>query len=217
MPRRILPSILSADMTRLGEEIEKLEAAGIQAIHFDVMDGCYVPNITLGPFVCEALKKRFPKLEIDVHLMVSSVDEAIKAFASAGASRIAIHPETPFHLDRSLNLIKSLNVKCGLALNPATPLETLTWVEELLDFILLMTVNPGYAGQTFIPRMLEKIAILHQRYPLIPIAVDGGIQESNIASVAKAGASDFVMGSAFFGKAAYSETLKRLQKQLNFL
>lgn len=214
MSYQILPSLLSADMTRIGEEVESVMQAGADYIHFDVMDNHYVPNLTFGPMFCEALIKRFPQLPIDVHLMVSPVDPLIEAFAKAGAQRISIHPDATIHLDRSLQLIKSLGCEAGLALNPATPIETLTWCVHNLDFALVMTVNPGFGGQKLIPEVLNKITPIHQLYPQLDICVDGGVTPKNIADLARAGANQFVAGSAIFNTPDYAATILGMRTQL---
>lgn len=214
MNHQILPSLLSADLTRLGEEVIQVQNAGIEMIHFDVMDGHYVPNLTLGPFVCEALTARFKKLKVDVHLMASPVDELIHQFAKARASRISIHPDGTIHLERSLKLIRDLGCQAGLVLNPGTSPECLQWVIHRLDFVLVMTVNPGFAGQTLIPHVLEKIRWIHNHYPKLPIAVDGGINQDTILEVAKTGASEFVAGSAIFNSDDYKKTIAELNRLL---
>lgn len=211
----LLPSILSADLTKLGDEIEAVIKAGADMIHFDVMDNHYVPNLTLGPFVCVAIKKRFKDLKIDVHLMVQPVDALIKAFADAGVYRISIHPDATTHLDRSLAAIREQGCLAGLALNPAQSPECLKWVQHRLDFVLIMTVNPGFAGQKMIPAVLDKIRIIHQQFPQIPISVDGGMGLATIIDAAKAGASAFVAGSAIFSTSDYQKTIKDLRLALS--
>lgn len=211
----IAPSLLSADMTRLGEEIEAVLAAGADMIHLDVMDNHYVPNLTMGPFICQALTSRFPKLIIDVHLMASPVDELIMQFSEAGAKRISIHPEATHHLDRSLQLIQQQGCQAGLVLNPASSPEYLKWCAHRLDFILLMTVNPGFGGQTLIPEVIPKIKAIHEAYPNLPICIDGGVSQKNIQSLAKAGASQFVAGSAIFSTRNYSQTIASMRKELD--
>jgi ribulose-phosphate 3-epimerase len=202
---RIAPSILSADFARLGEEVERLEAAEADLIHFDVMDNRYVPNLTIGPLVCEAIRPR-TQLPIDVHLMVTPVDELATMFAKAGARIISFHPEATQHVDRSLALIRDLGCQAGLALNPATPLDHLDDVMDRLDLILVMSVNPGFGGQSFIARALDRIARVRRRIDAhvasggqpISLEVDGGVKVANIRAVADAGADTFVAGSAVF-------------------
>lgn len=207
----ILPSLLSADLTRLGEEIRAVMKAGADMIHFDVMDNHYVPNLTLGPFVCQAIKKQFKDLLIDVHLMANPVDSLIEQFAEAGAARISIHPDATIHLDRSLQWIRDLKCKAGLVLNPATSPECLQWTHHQLDFVLVMTVNPGFAGQKLLVPVLDKIRWIHQHFPKLPIAVDGGISLDTLSEAAAAGASQFVAGSAIFSTADYDKTLAQMR------
>lgn len=214
MTYSILPSLLSADMTRLGEEVDAVMQAGADFIHFDVMDNHYVPNLTFGPAFCQALIKRFPHLPIDVHLMTTPVDTLIEAFAKAGAKRISIHPDATTHVDRSLQLINELGCEAGLVLNPSTSIEELTWCIHRLNFILVMTVNPGFGGQKLIPELMNKITAIRARYPHIDLCVDGGVTPENIASLAQAGANQFVAGSAIFNSANYSETIKSMRKHL---
>lgn len=211
----IAPSILSADFARLGEEVTHVVEAGADIIHFDVMDNHYVPNLTIGPLVCQALKNYGIKAPIDVHLMVDPVDDLIQQFAKSGADYISFHPEASRHVDRSIQLIKDLGAKAGLALNPATPLSTLSYVLEKLDFVLLMSVNPGFGGQSFIPTVYEKIKetrqLLDQVNPAIRLEVDGGIKVDNIAQVAAMGADMFVAGSAIFNSKNYAETITAMK------
>ncbi|MFI4963121.1 MAG: ribulose-phosphate 3-epimerase [Legionellales bacterium] len=214
MSYRILPSILSADMTRLGDEVDAVMKAGADCIHFDVMDNHYVPNLTFGPAFCEALIKRFPQLPIDVHLMAAPVDTLIKSFAHAGAKRISIHPDATIHLDRSLQLIHELGCEAGLVLNPSTSIDSLTWTAHRLNFVLIMTVNPGFGGQKLIPEVINKIRNLHQIYPQLDICVDGGVSAANIASLASAGAKQFVAGSAIFNSSNYKEAITGMRDQL---
>lgn len=214
MTYQILPSLLSADMTRIGDEVDAVIKAGADYIHFDVMDNHYVPNLTFGPAFCDALIKRFPHLPIDVHLMTTPVDALIEAFAQAGAQRISIHPDATIHLDRSLQLIKNMGCKAGLVLNPATPLDSLTWCVHNLDFVLVMTVNPGFGGQKLIPEVINKISQIHQLYPHLNICVDGGVTTKNITDLARAGANQFVAGSAIFNSTSYTETITKMREQL---
>lgn len=215
---KISASILSADFARLGEEVTQVLAAGADMIHFDVMDNHYVPNLTIGPTVCEALRKYKITAPIDVHLMVAPVDRLIEDFAKAGANYITFHPEASTHVDRSLQLIRDLGCKSGLALNPATPIENLHHVLDKLDMILVMSVNPGFGGQSFIPSALNKIQkiaeLIKQHKQPIRLEVDGGIKINNIAKVAQAGADTFVIGSAIFNTPNYQETLTALRQQL---
>ncbi|KTC85351.1 MULTISPECIES: ribulose-phosphate 3-epimerase [Legionella] len=210
----IAPSLLSADMTKLGDEVLAVMEAGADMIHFDVMDNHYVPNLTFGPPICQALHKRFPQYVIDVHLMTCPVDELIVQFAKAGANRISIHPEATIHLDRSLQLIRQQGCKAGLVLNPATSIDCLQWCIHRLDFVLIMTVNPGFGGQTLIPEVIDKISLIKQKYAKLPICVDGGVSASNIAQIARAGASEFVAGSAIFSSDDYAKTIKTMRANL---
>lgn len=216
---KISASILSADFARLGEEVQQVLAAGANEIHFDVMDNHYVPNLTVGPLVCAALRRYGITAPIDVHLMTQPVDNLISEFAKAGASTITFHPEASLHVDRSLQLIRSHGCKAGLAFNPATPLSYLEHIWDKLDLILVMSVNPGFAGQEFIPSALDKIQtirkLIEQHKKTINLAVDGGIKEDNIAYIAKAGADTFAMGSTIFNnKKSYQETIAQLRKIL---
>jgi len=216
--RLIAPSILSADFARLGEEVEAVLAAGADVIHFDVMDNHYVPNLTIGPLVCAALRKRGIKAPIDVHLMVQPVDELARAFAAAGASWISFHPEATRHVDRTISLIRELGCRPGLALNPATPLDCLDYTLPHLDLVLVMSVNPGFGGQAFIPGTLPKLRAVRERIAAlgrpVMLEVDGGIKADNIRRVAEAGADVFVAGSAIFGSADYAATIKRMRNEL---
>lgn len=218
---RIAPSILSADFARLGEEVKNVVAAGADWIHFDVMDNHYVPNLTIGPMVCEAIRPHV-NVPIDVHLMVEPVDSLIPSFAKAGANIITFHPEASRHVDRSLALIRDQGCQAGLVFNPATPLNWLTHVMDKVDIVLLMSVNPGYGGQSFIPGTLDK---LRQARALInahvqaggqPIAleVDGGVKIDNIGAIRAAGADTFVAGSAIFGQPDYSAVIRKMREQL---
>jgi ribulose-phosphate 3-epimerase len=201
----IAPSILSADFAKLGEECDKVLAAGADFIHFDVMDNHYVPNLTIGPLVCEALRKHGITAPIDVHLMVSPVDRIVGDFAKAGASYITFHPEASEHIDRTLQLIKGEGCKAGLVFNPATPLSHLDYVIDKIDMILLMSVNPGFGGQSFIPSALDKLkqarALIDASGRDIRLEIDGGVKVDNIGEIAAAGADTFVSGSGIFGKA----------------
>lgn len=210
---QILPSLLSADVLNLAFEVDALIDAGADQLHLDVMDNHYVPNLTFGPHLCSALHQRFPHIPIDVHLMVNPVDELIPAFAKVGASRLSIHPEATRHLNRSLALIRTLGCQVGLVLNPATTLDCLTWCHHQLDFVLVMTVNPGFAGQTLLSEILPKISRIQKDYPHLPICVDGGITVQNIAQVAQAGATEFVAGSTIFQHPNYAQTIQALRKQ----
>ncbi len=211
---KILPSLLSADMTRLGEEAHAVMQAGADMLHIDVMDNHYVPNLTFGPIICQALRNRFSDAPLDVHLMVSPVDALIESFAEAGATRITIHPDATIHLDRSLQSIQSAGCLAGLALNPATSLDCITHCLHRLDFVLIMTVNPGFGGQTLIPEVVSKMARLHALHPHLPIAVDGGVTVNNIRSLAQAGATEFIAGSTIFGSPDYAKTIASLREQL---
>lgn len=198
----------------IGEEVRAVLAAGADMVHFDVMDNHYVPNLTIGPFVCKRLRQAFPRLVIDVHLMAVPVDALIEDFVQAGASRISIHPDATAHLDRSLERIQQLGLKAGIALNPATSPDCLQWCMHRLDFVLMMTVNPGFGGQKLIPEVIDKIAFVHQHYPHLPICVDGGVTLENMGSLAKAGASQFVAGSAIFSSQNYQKTISAMRSQL---
>jgi ribulose-phosphate 3-epimerase len=217
---RIAPSILSADFARLGEEVRAVAAAGADLIHFDVMDNHYVPNLTVGPLVCAALRPHV-KLALDVHLMVKPVDPLVPEFAKAGAGIISFHPEASEHVDRTIALIKENGCKAGLVLNPATPLACLDHTLEKLDLVLLMSVNPGFGGQQFIPSVLPKIAEVRRRIDQLKksiwLEVDGGIKPDNIAEVARAGADTFVAGSAIFGSKDYAATIKDMRARLAVL
>lgn len=214
----IAPSILSADFARLGEEVDNVLASGADVVHFDVMDNHYVPNLTIGPMVCKALRNHGVTAPIDVHLMVSPVDQLIGDFANAGASFITFHPEASGHVDRSLQLIRDQGCKAGLVLNPATPVDCLEYVMDKLDMILVMSVNPGFGGQKFIPAALRKVAKIRQLIDEsgydIRLEVDGGVTVDNIAEVARAGADMFVAGSAIFNSDSYQDTITAMRRKL---
>jgi ribulose-phosphate 3-epimerase len=221
---QIAPSILSADFARLGEEVDSVLAAGADIVHFDVMDNHYVPNLTIGPLVCEALRKHGVTAPIDVHLMVKPVDRIIPDFASAGASYITFHPEASEHIDRSLGLIRDNGCRAGLVFNPATPLSYLDHVLDKVDMILLMSVNPGFGGQSFIPGTLDKLRsarrIIDESGLAIRLEIDGGVKLDNIAEIAAAGADTFVSGSGIFGCGQsadpnrYDSILRQMRKEL---
>lgn len=214
----IAPSILSADFARLGEEVDNVLAAGADVVHFDVMDNHYVPNLTIGPLVCEALRNHGVTAPIDVHLMVKPVDTLIPDFAKAGASFITFHPEASEHIDRSLALIKEQGCQSGLVFNPATPLSYLDYVMDKVDIILLMSVNPGFGGQSFIPSTLDKLRQVRKRIDDsgfdIRLEVDGGVKVDNIAEIAAAGADMFVAGSAIFNTNDYAKTIADMRAQI---
>lgn len=214
----IAPSILAANFACLGEDVKQVLAAGADVVHFDVMDNHYVPNLTVGPVVCRALREYGISAPIDVHLMVKPVDGMIEMFAAAGASMITFHPEASEHIDRSLQLITSLGCKAGLAFNPATPLHSLEHVMDKLDMILLMSVNPGFGGQAFIPRTLEKLQRVRKRIDAsghdIRLEVDGGVNIGNIREIAEAGADMFVAGSAIFNQPDYAAVIDQMHDEL---
>ncbi|MFO8153669.1 ribulose-phosphate 3-epimerase [Thioalkalivibrio sp.] len=224
LPDLIAPSILSADFARLGEEVDNVLRAGADIVHFDVMDNHYVPNLTIGPLVCEALRKHGVTAPIDVHLMVKPVDRIVPDFAQAGATYITFHPEASDHIDRTLQLIKSEGCKAGLVFNPATPLSHLDYVMDKIDMILLMSVNPGFGGQKFIPATLDKLREARRRIEEsgreIRLEVDGGVKADNIREVKAAGADTFVAGSAIFGAASdtdpnhYDSVVRRMREEL---
>jgi ribulose-phosphate 3-epimerase len=219
MQSLIAPSILSADFARLGEEVTHVLAAGADIVHFDVMDNHYVPNLTIGPLVCEALRKHGVSAPIDVHLMVKPVDRIIPDFVAAGASWITFHPEASEHVDRTLGLIKELGCNAGLVFNPATPLDYLDHVMDKLDVILLMSVNPGFGGQKFIPTALTKLRAVRERIVAsgreIRLEIDGGVKVDNIGAIAAAGADTFVAGSAIFGANDYAATIRQMRAEIS--
>ena|SRR3990167_7768675 len=210
----IAPSLLSANVLRLEEEVNALIQAGADLIHFDVMDNHYVPNLTFGPLFCAALHQRYLTINLDVHLMATPVDPLIIQFAEAGATRISIHPDATIHLHRSLALIREHSCAAGLVLNPATSPHCLSWCSHQLDFVLVMTVNPGFAGQTLIKNVIPKIKWIKEHFPDLAICVDGGVHVDNIRTLAQAGATQFVAGSAIFSTTNYQKTILQLRTQL---
>jgi ribulose-phosphate 3-epimerase len=214
----IAPSILSANFAKLGEEVDNVLAAGANIVHFDVMDNHFVPNLTIGPLVCEALRKHGVTAPIDVHLMVEPVDRIVPDFAKAGASYITFHPEGSVHIDRTLQLIKDCGCKSGLVFNPATPLHHLDHVMDKLDMILLMSVNPGFGGQSFLPSALDKLRQVRKRIDdsgfNIRLEIDGGVNGSNIREIKAAGADTFVAGSAIFGKPDYKKIIDDMRSEM---
>src|SRR3954465_4321746 len=215
----IAPSILSADFARLGDEVDAVLTAGADLIHFDVMDNHYVPNLTIGPLVCEALRKHGIKAPIDVHLMVRPVDRIVPDFAAAGATYISIHPEATEHVDRTIELIREHGCKPGLVFNPATPLDYLASTLENIDLVLIMAVNPGFGGQKFIPTALRKLREARERIDAsgrnVRLEIDGGVKVDNIGEIARAGADMFVAGSAIFGSKDYAATIKAMREQIS--
>ena len=218
-PTVIAPSILSANFAKLGEEVDNVLAAGADWVHFDVMDNHYVPNLTIGPLVCEALRKHGVTAPIDVHLMVEPVDRLVPDFAKAGASLISFHPEASRHVHRTIQLIRAQGCQAGVVLNPATPVDVLDYVLEELDLVLLMSVNPGFGGQSFIPSALDKLRAVRQRIDAVTartgksirLEIDGGVKPDNIAEIAKAGADTFVAGSAIFGQRDYAAVVAQMK------
>src|SRR5690242_6183529 len=214
----IAPSILSADFARLGEEVDAVLKAGADIVHFDVMDNHYVPNLTIGPMVCEALRKQGVTAPIDVQLMVKPVDRIVPDFAAAGATYIQFHPEATEHIDRTIELIREHGCKPGLVFNPATPLNYLDYTLEKIDMVLLMSVNPGFGGQKFIPTALRKLAEARRRIELsgraVRLEIDGGVKVDNIREIAAAGADTFVAGSAIFGSKDYAETIREMHREI---
>ncbi len=214
-PCIIAPSILSADFARLGQEVDDVLAAGADWVHFDVMDNHYVPNLTIGPMVCQALRKHGVTAPIDVHLMVEPVDRIVPDFAAAGASIISFHPEASRHVHRTLQLIKSHGCQAGLVLNPATPVDVLDWVLDELDLVLLMSVNPGFGGQAFIPSALDKLRAVRGKIDAsgrdVRLEIDGGVKADNIGEIAAAGADAFVAGSAIFNAPDYADVIARMR------
>jgi ribulose-phosphate 3-epimerase len=214
----IAPSILSADFSRLGDEVRAVLGAGADIVHFDVMDNHYVPNLTIGPLVCEALRKAGIQAPIDVHLMVKPVDRIVPDFAAAGATYITFHPEASEHIDRTIELIREHGCRPGLVFNPATPLDWLDHTLEKLDMVLIMSVNPGFGGQKFIPTALRKLAEVRKRIDTlgrpVRLEIDGGVKVDNVGSIARAGADTFVAGSAIFGSKDYAATIKAMRKAI---
>ncbi|MEM6511780.1 MAG: ribulose-phosphate 3-epimerase [Pseudomonadota bacterium] len=215
----IAPSILSADFAHLGDDVRAVLQAGADVVHFDVMDNHYVPNLTIGPMICEALRNDGIEAPIDVHLMIEPVDRIIPDFARAGASYITIHPETTNHVDRSLSMIRDLGCKAGLVFNPATPLDHLQYVMDKIDMVLIMSVNPGFGGQSFIPSALDKLRearrLINESGQDIRLEIDGGVKVNNIGEIAAAGADTFVAGSAIFGSDDYAATISAMRAEID--
>ena len=218
-PYIIAPSILSANFAKLGQEVDSVLEAGADWIHFDVMDNHYVPNLTIGPLVCDALRKHGVKAPIDVHLMVSPVDRLVADFAKVGATTISFHPEASDHVDRTITMIRDLDCSPGLVLNPATPISYLDYVLEKVDLVLLMSVNPGFGGQSFIPYVLDKARqvrkLINERAPHVRLEIDGGVNPKNIKAIADAGVDTFVVGSALFHTSDYVKTISELRAPLS--
>jgi ribulose-phosphate 3-epimerase len=218
-PTVIAPSILSANFAKLGEEVDNVIKAGADWVHFDVMDNHYVPNLTIGPLVCEALRKHGVTAPIDVHLMVEPVDRIIPDFAKAGATLISFHPEASRHVHRSVQLIKSLGCQAGLVLNPATPVDVLDYMLDQIDHVLLMSVNPGFGGQSFIASTLDKLRVVRARIDAsgrpVRLEVDGGVKPDNIGEIARAGADTFVAGSAIFSQPDYADVIRRMKAEVD--
>ncbi len=215
----IAPSILSADFARLGEDTQAVLEAGADWVHFDVMDNHFVPNLTFGPMICQALRDYGIKAPIDVHLMVEPVDDLVLQFADAGASLISFHPEASRHVDRTIQLIREKGCQAGLVLNPATPVDVLRWVLDELDMVLLMSVNPGFGGQKFIPYIMQKLetvrAMIDASERRVRLEVDGGVKVDNIGAIHRAGADTFVAGSAIFGSGDYAATITAMRQQMD--
>jgi len=218
-PYVIAPSILSADFARLGQEVDNVLSAGADWIHFDVMDNHYVPNLSFGPLVCDALRKYGIKAPIDVHLMVKPVDRLVTDFAKVGATMISFHPEASEHVDRTISVIRDLGCSPGIVLNPATPISYLDHILEKIDLVLLMSVNPGFGGQSFIPYVLDKVKhvrrLIDERAPHVRLEIDGGVNTKNIGDIAKAGVDAFVVGSALFSTTDYAKTISELRAPLS--